>query len=805
MPALARSGFAAAGLVAGVWIPEPPEPAGWALNRGFESFAAEFDCGFRADKSMQCLDGTTLYRRRLVALDGRSTKCGILRDGRLRCWVQPPDVIGGPGGHPRKFPFGDERFTALSAGGFQCAIRKDGALACTQDGFDPDDFPLMDPMMPPAGEFTAVAVGFDDACAIGVDRELACWHESLGGGSEPLQAPPAGEFVSVSVGIWHACAVRVGGEVVCWGDDADGRASPPAGTFRTVAVADYYSCGLRGDGDVRCWGLRIDDPATRQEGRNWRLGWNQFGGLWPAGPFTALSSGPWIMCGIREDATVACWGASTFGTAERPPEGRFVSVSVGSEFSCGVRIDGEVVCWGLADREECGDGAPCVGWNLFPGSAREGPFTSVSVTANRHYSGTICGLRGGGELVCWNEEAVFDRPPVGRFVALDAGPGQVCGVRLGGAVECWGLGLSAWSPPPAGRFRSVSVGASHACGLRPGRRAACWGDGSGDLSPPEDVFASVSVGEDFACGLRADGEVVCWGSNAQWRASPPAGPFVSVSAGGGFACGLRPDGQAVCWGDERDLAWRCQQAHVTFVGGFAQCRSDDSAGLATPPGGAFASVVAAEWFACGLRRDGAVECWRHDDRADPPTLDGSFVEISAHGGYLCGLRPGGRVDCWDGGSRGRVPSWWARFAPAGTFSAVAASRHHACGIRRDRTLACWSRGWPPGAGVPDSRFGEPRVSAEPPATAGYRTARPPSGCGVPRSLAWVLEAPPGPFDALDSGEAVTCGRRPDGTVDCWGSPPGTDPPRSIFGTGSVGIDSSCGVRADGTATCWLSY
>ena len=284
------------------------------------------------------------------------------------------------------------------------------------------------------------------------------------------------------------------------------------------------------------------------------------------------------------------------------------------------------------------------------------------------------------------------------------------------------------------------------------------------------------------------------------RATPPPGPFASISAAGGFACGLRPGGEAVCWGDERDLAGRCSQAFPTLdLGGL--CRSDDPAGRVSPPPGAFASVVAAEWFACGLRGDGAVECWRHDGRELPPALGGSFVEISAQGGYLCGLRAGGRVVCRDGGLVWRAPGSWARFAPAGTFSAVAASRHHACGIRADATLACWSRGWPPGAGVPDGRFGEPRVTAEVPD--GDLAPRPPRWRGRVPALAWVQQAPPpGPFNALDSGAEVTCGRRPDGTVDCWGSPPGADPPEGIFGEWSVGIGASCAVRDDGDIGCW---
>ena len=654
----------------------------------------------------------------------------------------------------------------------------------------------------PVGEFVAVdaSKGYPGyACGVRVGGALSCWRRLREASASAFSSPPVGVFTAVSAGEYTACGVRVGGRMTCWSvfSGSDGSTWPEdvfamEGFFESVSVGGGHVCGLSLGGRVAC---RVREIIIEDVGRISM----PFDRILPPpqGRFESLSSSSWIMCGIREDATVACWGPETFGEAS-PPEGEFVSVDAGDVFSCGVRTDGEVACWGVRHEVSCENHASCPGWDHFGGAAPEGPSTSVSV-APGWFSSAICGLRGGGELVCWNEEAVFHRPPVGRFVGLDGGPRQVCGVRVGGGVACWGLGASDWSPP-VGEFVSVSVGASHACGLRRSGRAVCWGDGSGDLSPPVGEFVSVSVGEGFACGLRPGGEAVCWGANAHWRATPPPGRFVSVSAAGGFACGLRPSGEAVCWGDERDLAGRCSQAFATLDRG-GLCRSDDPAGRVSPPGGAFASVVAAESFACGLRGGGAVECWRHDGRALPPALGGSFVEISAHGGYLCGLRADGRVDCRDGGVVGRDPAWWARFAPAGKFSAVAASRHHACGIRSDATLACWSMAWPPGAGVPDSRFGEPRVTAEAPD--GDLARRPPRGRGVPGSLAWVQQAPPpGPFDSLDSGAVVTCGRRPGGAVDCWGSPPGADPPEGIFGEWSVGIGASCTVRAGGDLGCW---
>ena len=90
--------------------------------------------------------------------------------------------------------------------------------------------------------------------------------------------------------------------------------------------------------------------------------------------------------------------------------------------------------------------------------------------------------------------------------------------------------------------------------------------------------------------MRADGSVECWGfngdedANVVGQATPPSGEFASVSTGYFHTCGVRPDGAAECWGD-------------------------DDYGEATPPSGEFALVDAGDRDSCGVRTDGSVECW----------------------------------------------------------------------------------------------------------------------------------------------------------------------------------------------------
>lgn len=65
------------------------------------------------------------------------------------------------------------------------------------------------------------------------------------------------------------------------------------------------------------------------------------------------------------------------------------------------------------------------------------------------------------------------------------------------------------------------------------------------------------------------------------------GQFAAISAGGDHSCGLRPDGAAECWGDDYD-------------------------GRASPPWGEFTVVSAGVFHSCGLRSDGTAERWGYD-------------------------------------------------------------------------------------------------------------------------------------------------------------------------------------------------
>jgi hypothetical protein len=60
----------------------------------------------------------------------------------------------------------------------------------------------------------------------------------------------------------------------------------------------------------------------------------------------------------------------------------------------------------------------------------------------------ICAIRQDATTGCWKD---LDRPPEGRFVAIDSNDGSTCAIREDGSLACWG---EIGTKPPDGDFRA---------------------------------------------------------------------------------------------------------------------------------------------------------------------------------------------------------------------------------------------------------------------------------------------------------------------------------------------------------------
>lgn len=237
------------------------------------------------------------------------------------------------------------------------------------------------------------------------------------------------------------------------------------------------------------------------------------------------------------------------------------------------------------------------------------------------------------------------------------------------------------------------------------------------------------------------------------------GDFLSVGVGGGFACGLRADGAIECWG------------------GILHVDVD-----ITPPEGEFVSLSVGRLHACAIRPTDHVVCWGSDDQGQAAVVDyveiPTFHSVNAGGVNSCGFlkRSGNSLDwslfCW-----GR--DFWKveQIGEAEEFVSVIAGGDHVCAVRPDRTLACWGgegEGWIDAGHTGDS----------------YR---------IP---------PEGMFDSISLGDDYGCGVRTGGAVECWGNDYGDrigSTPQGEFRSVSVGDEYVCGIRTNGSIDCWGRY
>ena len=239
---------------------------------------------------------------------------------------------------------------------------------------------------PTEAAFTQISVGDGYACGLTAEASVECW------GTTPWyqNRPPRGEFVQVAAGDRHGCALDTDGAVRCWGNNLYGQTSAPEGVFTQIAAGNNYSCALSAEGTSTCWGT-TSRPATPagpgivQLSEDGRCGLRADGTLTCAiapntfpGTFTTIGD----LCGVRDDATVACWGAKPSELSAPPSGETFVQTSS----LCGVTTGGSIECWGSGHYGHPNE----------PSDAPEGTFVQVSVGGH-----DACGLRADGSVKCW--------------------------------------------------------------------------------------------------------------------------------------------------------------------------------------------------------------------------------------------------------------------------------------------------------------------------------------------------------------------------------------------------------------------
>jgi alpha-tubulin suppressor-like RCC1 family protein len=186
------------------------------------------------------------------------------------------------------------------------------------------------------GTWSSITIGQGyHTCGIKTDNTLWCWgyngYGQLGIGNTTDASTPqqvSGSWASVTVGNVCTCAIKTDNTLYCWGRNNYGqlgdnsttnRSSPVqvngGGSWSKVGHNDASTCGIKTDGTLWCWGyntygvvlgaapsasIKVPTAAPASSvvtGSNW----------------SDVGGGLSYMCGLRDNSTVYCWGASTYG------------------------------------------------------------------------------------------------------------------------------------------------------------------------------------------------------------------------------------------------------------------------------------------------------------------------------------------------------------------------------------------------------------------------------------------------------------------------------------------------------------
>jgi alpha-tubulin suppressor-like RCC1 family protein len=472
-----------------------------------------------------------------------------------------------------------------------------------------------------------------------------------------------------------------------------------------------------------------------------------------------------------------CWGANEFGQLgdgglldanSRPQAPQpltigadFQEIGAGSAFSCGLRGTGSarsIWCWGKNDRGQLGQGSTRKYWVPDDGATVTDAgalWTELTVRGD-----AACALRSDGTAACWgsNSEGQLGAGVVGGttsaplpVVGASGAIASVFAVASTGACAGDGADLLCWGREELlvdgsegnrdragaiagfGAVRSVGVGDRHACAIKADGTLWCWGSGcsNGELGlgavdtaqAPTQVgldsdWTQVSAGDLHTCGIRGAGQLYCWGSNSNGRLGvgdldPREVPtqvsgtgWLRVAAGGQVTCALRQES-----GGGRSL-WCWGEGAFGTTGS-----------CALPPN---ATDVTA------------------------PTQIGAEVDwdaVAVGGLTACGVR-GSNLYCWgnnetaqvgDPGSPATSICTPTRIGAAGGWTRVAVGMWHGCAIRAGE-LYCWG-------GNPQGQAGAAELVLDRPTRVGA-------------AADWT---------DLAAGAEVTCGRRSDGSLSCFGA------------------------------------
>jgi hypothetical protein len=445
--------------------------------------------------------------------------------------------------------------------------------------------------LPPSGEHTDIAVGFESGAVLTKDGEIIVFGRSWEGhfvAPFEMQGVP---FTSIAIGSQLLCGTTAWGAIMCTSASSPVKTYWPrelrrreaSGTFTSpkyvrLTVDAFAVCGnVGGSGAIECYNFV---PVSFQSKAMSKMGDTVY---------TQVSVSKTHACALSEPdssglSSVRCWGNDLFEVVSGAPSGcHFFDVTVNGVQACALRrgkeedpsAGGEIECWG----QTFNDPAPK---NVRLLSVDAGTLLICGLTAPDRRA--ICWRNGGdtGKLGSDGKGTVYHQIVSGGYRKTQTSQVLfICGLpdapnvpgadgRIGHGVECYGEMSS--DPLRDGQpYSQLAAGTYFLCGLSgvDGSTHCAWLKDQTTLwkPPPGDGYTPIFGGADamHLCATRQDGSVVCAGSDEQLESTgKPAGAvFIDVSCGYRSMCGILareksfqsaspytplPINGIVCWG-----------------------------------------------------------------------------------------------------------------------------------------------------------------------------------------------------------------------------------------------------------------
>ena len=242
-----------------------------------------------------------------------------------------------------------------------------------------------------------------------------------------------------------------------------------------------------------------------------------------------------------------------------------------------------------------------------------------------------------------------------------------------------------------------------------------------------------------------------WLRSTEITIGPPPPRYIAVSARGAHTCGLRSNGALECWG------YNIYGETGAPAGVRPEPDPDKNNRRIVYVAGRYTAVSAGSEHTCAIGERRAIVCWGYNYFGQTDAPAGSYTAVSAGNSYTCAIRESGDITCWGYNNYGQTN------APSGNFRAVSAGGYHTCAIRESGEIECWGR----------DLYGE-------------------------------TNAPAGSYTAINAGSEHTCAIRSDGAIQCWGRDlyGETNAPAGSYTSVSAGNYHACAIRESGEITCW---